>query len=207
MQSTSLKQIYLRINALNDALLSMLARNSCATLHDNSWDSFNTDMDTLRNITSDAHYQSLKISPTHGNNRLMIAVSNYSIKVYQAVKYLYDTYGDSELSSAYGPTNPQNYNNTGNTFSQTSVLNQDQKNNQTQTTEINIEFNQTLMYITEAVVEAKSKFKEGTKERNFIDKLKNAITLTKNTADLIKTIMMVAVEYGIAVETLHEIFK
>lgn len=206
MDLDELKKIYLRLNALNDALLST-ARNPSATLSDNSWDSYNSSLDRLRTLTSDDHYATLKVTPNQVGRRSVLLASNFSIKVYQAVKYLHDMYGGNELNSQSAPSRPQTSVNNGNTFSQTSVLTQDQDNIQSQITDVHVEFNQTLSYITEVIIESRSKYNEGTKERTFLDKLKDGIITAKTTADLVKIILTTAVQCGISTEFLAEIFK
>lgn len=206
--NSDLKKIYIRLNALNDSLLPN-ATDKYAAIRDGSWDLFNASLQTLTQLTNDSYFTSLKISPvTHGATPL-VRVSDYSSKVYQAVSYLYETEQDTGLSDVYPPQKPKVGD--GNSISQTSVLSQGQDSNQSQVTEVqvsvNIEFNQTLTYMTESIVEARSRYKEGTKERTFLDKLKDGISTAKTTADLIKMIMTAAVQFGITTEVLGEIFK
>ena len=54
---------------------------------------------------------------------------------------------------------------------------------------------------------ARSKFKEGSKERNFMDKLKEGVVLARSTADLIKMIATAAAQFGISAEVLKQIFS
>jgi hypothetical protein len=127
-----------------------------------------------------------------------------STKVYQATDYLYETQKSAYIQEGTRPPRrPQTAE--GNSISQT--VHQAQDNKQSQRTEVNIEFNQTLTYMTEVIVEAKSKYPEGSKERTFLDKLKDGITTAKTTTDLVKMIMSLAVQLGITTEVLGEIFK
>lgn len=198
------RKIFYRLNALNDTLISA-AQNHGSSISDGSWDSFNASLATLNNITNDDHYLTLKVIPRNGTARLIVSTSTFSMKVYQAVKYLYDTQ-NSALFNDEPPQKPSVKNGEGNSISHTAVMSQDQRNSQSQRTEINIEFNQTLTYMTEVIVESRLKYPEGTKERTFIDKLKDTISTAKTTADLIKMIMTLAVQYGISAEVLKEIF-
>lgn len=208
MDVNELKKIYIKLNALNDALFQTTARNPSASLSDNSWDSYNSNLDKLSTLTSDDHYTTLKVTPNQVGRRSVLLASNFSIKAYQAVKYLHDMYGGDELSTQSAPSKPQTTNsNSGHTFSQTSVVTQDQDNTQSQVTDVHIEFNQTLTYINEVIFESRSKYEEGTKERTFLDKLKDGIVTAKTTADLVKIILTTAVQCGISTEFLAEIFK
>lgn len=116
---------------------------------------------------------------------------------------------ETGLSDAYAPQKPRVGD--GNLISQTSVLSQGQGSTQAQVTEVqvsvNVEFNQTLTYMTESIVEARVLYREGTKERTFLDKLKDGVSTAKTTADLIKMIMSAAIQFGITTEVLGQIFK
>lgn len=200
---SDLNNLYIRLNALNDSLIPR-AGNAGATINDQStWGGFNTTLDELTRMTNDPHYATLKISPNHLNSRSFVLVSNLSTKVYQAVSYLYETQRHTGLREAYSPQRPQSSG--GGSISQT--VHQAQENAQSQVTEVNVEFNQTLTYIIEVIVEAKANYPEGSKERTFLDKLKEGISTAKTTADLIKMIMTLAIQLGITTEVLSEIFK
>jgi hypothetical protein len=199
------KRVFYRLNALNDTLISA-AQNHGSSISDGSWDSFNASLATLNSMTGDEHYLTLKIVPRDGASRLIVPVSNFSMKAYQAVKYLYDTQSET-LCYDDPPQKPNVKSGEGNTFSHTAVMNQDQRNSQSQRMEVNIEFNQTLTYMTEAIVESRLKYPEGTKERTFLDRLKDGISAAKSTADLIKMIMMTAAQYGISTDVLKDIFS
>lgn len=200
----NLHNLYIRLTSLNDSLLGS-ASNRSATIHDAStWNGFNSTLDEIAKLTSDPYYATLKITPHASSSRQFVLVSDLSTKVYQATNYLFETQKDTYIQDGtQSPRRPQTPE--GNSISQT--VHQAQDNKQSQRTEVNIEFNQTLQYMTEAIFEAKSKYPEGSKERTFIDKLKDGITAAKTTADLVKMIMSLAVQLGITTEVLGEIFK
>lgn len=200
---SSLNNLYIRISALNDSLIPR-AGNASATIHDQSiWSGFNTILDELTTLTNDPYYATLKISPNRLNSRSFVLISNLSTKVYQATSYLFETQKNAELMDVQAPQRPRV--NDGSSVSQT--VHQAQDNAQSQVTNVNIEFNQTLTYMTEVIVEARAKYPEGSKERTFLDKLKDGISTAKSTADLIKMVMTLAVQLGITTEVLGEIFK
>ncbi len=175
------KKTYFKLHSLNDSLLP-IAQDSNATMHDNSWEMFNGLLDELTRLTKDNHYQALKISPTRRGSLQILLATDFSIKVYQALSYLYQTQPDY-LDEEVAPQKPTVKDGKGQNITQTSVLSQEQQNDQKQHVEVNVEFNQTLSYMTEALVEAKSQFPDGTKERSFLDKLKESITTAKTTAE------------------------
>lgn len=198
------QKIYYKINSLNDSLLP-LAQNPSATMQDNSWELFNGFLDELVTLTKDEYYGALKVHPVRRGSLQILLASDLSIKVYQALSYLYKTQ-DQYLDEDTPPQKPVIKNATGQNITQNSVLTQDQQNDQKQDVQVNIEFNQTLTYMTEALVEAKQSFKENSKERKFLDTLKESITTAKTTADLIKMIAAAAVQFGITPEVLAQIF-
>lgn len=199
------RKIYFKLNSLNDSLLP-LAQNSSNTIHDNLWDGFNALLDELAKLSEDTYYLALKVTPTRMGSRSFILASNFSIKVYQALSYLYSTQ-DNYLDELSQPQKPKSPADKGQSITQNAVQAQDQKNTQKQEVEVNIEFNQTLSYMTEALIEARSLYKEGTKERSFLDKLKNSVIMAKSTADLIKMIASAAAEFGISADVLRQIFR
>src|SRR5690606_15808809 len=141
------------------SLLS-IAQNQSATMHDNSWEMFNGLLVELKELTKDDHYIELKINPIRRGSMQILLATDFSIKVYQALSYLYNTQADF-LDEEIAPQKPVVINKDGQNITQTSVLSQDQQNAQKQHVEVNIEFNQTLSYMTESLVEAKAKFPEG----------------------------------------------
>ncbi len=198
-----MNNLYIRLTTLNDSLLPR-STNGSATIHDApTWNGFNLIMDELANLTQEPYYTSLKITPNNINSRPFVLVSNLSTKVYQAANYLFETQKTNSLREAYPPQRPK----TADNGSVSQTVHQAQDNIQSQVTEVNVEFNQTLTYVTEMVIEAKSKYPEGTKERTFLDKLKDGIATAKTTADIVKMIMTLAVQLGITTEVLGEIFK
>lgn len=200
---SNINNLYIRLTTLNDSLLPR-STNGSATIHDSpTWVGFNAIMDELVGLTQDTYYTSLKITPNNINSRPFVLVSNLSTKVYQATNYLFETQKTSNLREAYPPQKPK----TANNGSVSQTVHQAQDSTQSQVTEVNVEFNQTLTYVTEMVIEAKSKYPEGTKERTFLDKLKDGIATTKTTADIVKMIMNLAVQLGITTEILSDIFK
>lgn len=61
--------------------------------------------------------------------------------------------------------------------------------------------------IVELLTRKEGEFKEGTKERTFINKLKSGIRGVQGTAAIIVLIMQTATECGLAINDLHRIFS
>jgi hypothetical protein len=202
------RKAFFKLKSLNDSLLT-LAQNPSHMLRDPTlWNTFNSLMDELAKVSEDTYYLTLKAEPNSFGNRPMMSASNLSLKAYQAVAYLHSTQ-DGYLDEFPSPKNPAEFAGKGNgqVITQNATAHQAQKATQHQETTVNIEFNQTLQYMTEAITEARSKFKEGTDERKFLDKLKEGVVLAKNTADLIKMIASAAAQFGISATVLKQIFS
>lgn len=202
------RKSFFKLNSLNDSLLP-LAQNPSHMLTDASqWNTFNGLMDELAKASQDTHYLALKAEPSRFGTKPIISTSNLSVKVYQAVTYLHSTQ-DGYLDEFPQPKNPADLarKGGGQVITQNAVANQDQNATQKQELTVNIEFNQTLTYMTEAITEARSQFKEGSNERKFLDKLKEGIVMAKNTADLIKMIAAAAAQFGISAAVLQQIFS
>lgn len=202
------RKAFIKLNALNDSLLPLAQDPSHQLTDATQWNTFNGLMDELAKVSEDTHYLSLKAQPFMFGSKPMMSTSNLSVKVYQAVSYLYATQ-DAYLDEFTPPKNPADHSKkgSGQVITQNAVANQDQRASQTQQTTVNVEFNQTLAYMTEAITEARSEFKEGTNERKFLDKLKESVVLAKSTADLIKMIASAAAQFGITAEVLKQIFS
>lgn len=199
-----IKSIYIKLLALNVTLLSRVGPN--AIVNDGSWGSFNQLLGRLEALTQDDYYSTLKVKPMDASGDMpWVLVSSFGSKVYQAAHYLYATRKSGELSDQYPPESPKARDGEG--MTQTAIFASTQENAQSQTSTITIEFNQTLTYMTEAIVEARGLYSEGTKERTFLNKLKEGISTAKSTAELIKMIMLIATQYGLTVAELAKIFK
>ena len=194
-----IKKIYLQLKALNESLVHNTNDKSRLITDSGVWESFNNTLSTLFNMTQDSHYESLKVHPTD-HVLEHVSPSSFASSVYQATSYLFETQKTSNLSDEYPPEKPKAI---GGGITQTTISQQENSQN----TSINIEFNQTLTYITEVLVEAKSEYPEGTKERAFIDKVKSGLSTAKSTAEIIKLILGTGSELGIALDVLVKLFK
>lgn len=194
-----IKKIYLQLKALNESLVHNTNNKSSLITDSGIWENFNNTLSSLVGITQDQHYESLKVHPTD-HVLEHVSAPSFASNVYQATSYLFETQKTSKLSDEYPPERPKP---TNGGITQTTISSQENSQN----TNINIEFNQTLTYVTEMLVEAKSDYPEGTKERTFIDKVKAGLTTTKSTAEIIKLILATASELGIAVDALTKLFK
>ena len=194
-----IKKIYLQLKALNESLVHNTNNTSSLITDSGVWENFNNTLTTLFDMTQDSHYESLKVNPTD-HVLEHVSAPSFASSVYQATSYLFETQKTSALSDEYPPDRPKA---TNGGITQTTISSQENSQN----TSINIEFNQTLTYITEVLVEAKSEYPEGTKERAFIDKVKAGLATAKSTAEIIKLILATGSELGIALDVLVKLFK
>lgn len=194
MDFEKIEKLYIRLNALNEVLLPQ-AQNASGTIHDDSWRTFNQELVQLSQITGDDYYSDLAVSQDQYGGYIL--ATDFSSAVYRAAQYLYKTQEDN--LDIHPPRSPSGNWSGGAAVSQTVNTNQ--------TTEINIEFNQTLSYISESIGAAKAKYEAGTNERKFLDKVKAAVSATKTSAEILKMIVSLAAELGISADTLKDMFQ
>lgn len=198
INETRLRVIYSQLTGLNESLLPKSGDKS-ATVRDGSWNILNEHIKELVAMTGEKDFSHYMVKQTSVTQTPFVLTSEFSTKVYSVVNLIYKLYGDNyDLDAPVSPT--------GNWISSTSPM-LSQSIAQTQTTEVRVEFNQTLQYITEVVVSARTKYAEGTKERTFLEKLKESAGLAKTTTDVIKNIFMLAATYGISADELAKMFN
>ena len=189
----NLLKIYSRVNAMNK---SSTVYASKSVVSSSAWRSFNNAMDQAFSQTNDDHFQELKLSPLARGNDI-VRSEDYIANVHRAASYLHEQYVQEET---YPPDRPGISNSPG------IQLTQNQDVAQIQSTDITIEFNQSLQFVTEMLTKSEDNFEEGTLERNFVSKLKSVISAAKSTADIIKLIALTAAEFNLTAEALKKIF-
>lgn len=203
MDAQQLVKVY---NGLNSINLSLSLLGTQTTIHDGSWEHFNKLVDQAAQLTSDDHITTSKIqSSTDHKGRPFVRVGEYATKVYAATRYIYDQYHEQYFDDDIQPPTLKGTS----SYSPANVIHntQNQEAHQSQKTEVNIEFNQTFQYVTEQLIRAEDKFKDGTPEKGFINKLKSVVSTARSTADIIKLIAATAAETGLAAEALKRIFS
>ncbi len=195
-------------NGLNSINLSMPLYGTATTINDGSWNHFNQLIDEAAKYTDDKQFLTYRIeSSSVGNSgRHFVRINEYAPKVHAAARYFYDQYHELYFDEDTQPP-ALDRNNTTSPSSQVINNNQSQENRQSQLTEINFEFKQTFQYVTEQLIRSEDNYEEGTSEKSFINKLKGAIATARSTADIIKLIVLLAAETGIAAESLKNIFS
>lgn len=205
MDAKQLLKIY---NGLNSINLSLSLMGTTTTIHDGSWEHFNKLVDEAAQLTSDQHLTTSKIQGLSDHKgRPFVRVTEYATKVFAATRYLYDQYHEDYFDDDVQPPTLGGGSSRG-TSTPSHVINntQNQEARQNQSTEVNIEFNQTFQYVTEQLIRAEDKFDDGTPEKGFISKMKAVVSTARSTADIIKLIAATAAETGLAVEALKKIF-
>lgn len=204
MDSKQLLKIY---NGLNSINLSLSLMGTTTTMHDGSWEHFNSLIEQAAQLTSDQHFLTSKIQASSGHRgQPFVRVNDYASKVFAATSYLYDQYHEDYFDDDVRP--PTLGGKISGSSSPAHVINntQHQESSQSQNTEINIEFNQTFQYVTEQLIHAEEKFEDGSPEKGFIQKMKSVLSTARSTADIIKLIAVTAAETGLAAEALKKIF-
>lgn len=204
MGEQQLRKIY---NGLNSINMSLSLLGSTTTTRDESWEHFNSLVDQASKITSDEYILTYKIQSRQSTNCNYVVIAEYAAKVYGATRYLYDQYHEQYFDDDVQPPTLGGKGSSSNSPSQVFNNTQNQEARQSQSTEINIEFNQTFQYVTEQLIRAEDKFEDGTPEKGFISKLKGVISTARSTVDIIKMIAATAAETGLAVEALKKIFS
>ncbi len=174
-------------------------QNQSTAIKDRSWESYNSLLEKVIVLTKEDSLSDLMIVPDNAGPTPYVMASEFSSKVFRLVNYLYEEYVD-DITLTY-PTSPSASRNptTSPSLSQTF--------SQNQSTEINIEFNQTLTFFNDAITSAKSEYKEGTKERNFLDTLKTGIQAARSAVDLVKIVLTTSAQYGITLELLQHMLN
>lgn len=202
MNKDELMKLYNQLTSMNTSLAAQAGKS---TISDGTWDIFNKKMSILANALNDDHFLELQVRPKtdHRGGYFMIP-SDLIAKVYSATSYLFEQYTkDYTTNYPHPPSGKKD-----DQASQVSVNQvQNSKQDQTQTMEVNIEFNQTFKYIIEKITNATTLYQDGTPEKSFINKLKNIISTAKSTAEIIKLIVVTGAEFGLTAAMLSAILN
>jgi hypothetical protein len=76
-----------------------------------------------------------------------------------------------------------------------------------QVTEVSVEFNQTIISLTEILTKKEAELDEGTPEKGFVQKLKSLLAGAKSGLDVIRLIMVLAAEFGLTVAQIKDLLS
>lgn len=190
MDSAEAKKIYNILDTTNDTLAQSPGLSS--TVRDGSWKRFNETMERLAVAYSDDVFKDYVVEVHTFGTRGQTGVMTEELrrKVYGATLYLHNTYLAANTASPMSPGGSVSVP-TGNTIIQQSQTAQQQ-------TEISIEFNVTLMQITENLTKAEAEYPdENSKENKFIKKVKALLPASKDVLAIIAAVLQTAHECGL----------
>jgi hypothetical protein len=136
------------------------------------------------NQKSDKDYSRFRVIIQRNNFRQYIKTIDYKTKLAGLI---------ARLQAEYFPEEPENFSQSPNT-----IINQQQ--NQFQSTTI------MLLDFQSKIDEKIHKLEEGSKERTFLEKIKESLKTTTNITGLIINIFRIAKELGFSAEKISEIF-
>jgi hypothetical protein len=192
-----LLKIYRYLSGLNTALIHS---SEHGTIRDGSWQKYNHTIGELKSGLNDDYFKEYIVSIHSFKDRQSVDKGEFQRKVYSAAKYLHDQY--SQVGD-YTHT-PEINNSNGDSSAPQAIAYQTQSSNQN--TEVNIEFNSTLMQIAESLAKAEENHPESTsKENKFIKKLKSLLPAAKTTLEIMSLILKCAKEFGLDPSDAHKI--
>jgi hypothetical protein len=158
-------------------------KDAYASLYDESmWDQYNNSIDLL-NKTSGEDFSRFGITPQRGQTGDFIRIVTYRQKLGGLISHLHGKYFSDEVPPFSGMP--------------TTVIQQSQQQNQSV---------QILLEVQSKIDEKINQFKEGSKERTFLQKLKGSLSSISNISQLFNTLFSLAEQNGITVGTLSSIF-
>ncbi|MEK7153344.1 MAG: hypothetical protein AAB834_05320 [Patescibacteria group bacterium] len=196
MDRSNATKIYNYLNTLNSTLIHS---ESQGAIRDGSWTRFNSLMAQLATAYNDEMFKDYTVG-IHTSHQWGQSVNadEFRRKVYAATAYLHTQYLD-EFTFA-----PER-NNRAISAQNGTVVTQNQTAQQQ--TEVNVEFNVTLMQVTELLTKAENQFPdEASKENRFVKKVKQALPLAKTSVDIITSILRTAKEFGLSPADLLKAF-
>ena len=151
------------------------------------WNAYHAIVDELNLITGDNYDRhKVELQPWEtSNEEVALSVLEYRTKVIGLVGRLYATFffGDPEPFSG----------------SPSTVFNNQQTQNQTLDVQIRVD-------IESKIDEILSTLKEGSKEKNFLDKVKSSLSQVKSVSDLIRLILQTGNDMGVTLAQALKLF-
>lgn len=175
------------------------------TLRDGSGERLNRYIDELIGLTQDNKLTDFKVQirSINGNPavsgdayvRSLIGVANYLHKTNEIIGY-YCAY-PPEPKLGNGPKSPPTF---------TNQFNAEQQNQQTTT--VQVEFNQTIISLTESLTNLERDHPdESSKENKFAKKLKRSLPTVKDTLSIIALVLKIAGEVGLSPDDALKLLK
>jgi len=164
------------------------------TLTDGSGERLNGYIDELHVLTGDDRLKDFKVKIRVINNRACTYGEEYSRSLYGIVNYLFKTNDVIGYFCAMPPTNLLTFSDSSPVF--TNQFNAEQMNQQSTT--VYIEFNQTIISLTETLTNLENAYPEAaSKENQFAKRLKSSLSTVKDTLGIIALVLKIAAEVGL----------
>lgn len=161
-----------------------VGENGNTTSYDSAmWSHYNSTVDELNRI-SGLDFNKFKISGIRRNTHLgdFINISEYRTKLGGLIARLHGTYFEDQTAPFAGMPN--------------TIITQ----NQSQSIDVQI-----LLDLQSKIVEELPKHSEGTKERSFLQKLKDSLPSLKNGTDILSSALRIGADLGLTPSTIHKL--
>lgn len=150
-----------------------------------SWDQINQSIDELNQL-SGKNYDRFKILPTEGTSESFVRTITFRQKIGGLISRLHaEFFSDESKPFSGGPS---------------TIISQNQNVQQ----EVKIEI---INEIKDKIIEKIGKYSEGSKERTFLEKLKDNIKGVSNINGLILLVLKLANSVGLTVDKIRQIFE
>lgn len=187
MDRTQATKIYNILTTLNSTLVH---NQSQSYINDSSWNRFNSTVAELAEAYKDDVFKDYIVEVKH-NSHLgqFVQTEEFKRKVYAATSYLHQQYlGDFTV--------PPERNNATSSVPGTVVT---QTQTAQQQTDVNVEFNVTLVQLSELLTKAEAQFPdENSNENKFIKRLKQALPFAKSSVEILAAVLKTANEFGVS---------
>lgn len=181
------KKVYNYLNGLNT---SLIYSSEAGVIRDNSWEKYNSILKELEAFYSDSLFKEYQVSIRPINGTPTVNRGEFQRKVFGATQYLHEQYLDEWTLPPKTNDAPN-----GNTTPQ-AVVHQTQSNQQS--TEVNVEFNITLMQMSEVLAKAEENYPDtNSLENKFIKKIKELLPTAKSSIEIISLVLKCAKDFGI----------
>jgi len=153
------------------------------------WENYNNTVGIIIKETGDENFNRFKLAGNDVQRRdddgiQFIKLITYNQKLGGIISYIYGKYFADEINPLSGTPS--------------TIISQNQQQSQSI---------QIILEVQEKLIEAKHKYPEQSKERKFIDKIKDSLPSIKSAADLLGIIFKVAKDFGVGIDELKAIFS
>jgi len=165
---------------------TMQPKNSSDIISDDAfWNQYNKTIDELNSVSGN-NYDRFKIQPIKGQYQEFVRILTYRNKLGGLISRLHgEFYLDDPVPFSGMPA---------------TVISQTQQ--QAQSFQV-----QMLLEIQGKIDEKIPKFDKGTKERNFLEKVKNSLSLVRNFVELVLLLLRTGKDIGLTLDQVLNIFK